>query len=80
MSEMNNVNETPEIAQEEENTVTAEATMPNVVNHVMYPESVITEILTIMGGMTVTGADNIMKFADVYRTISAGQVVPVTMG
>lgn len=46
----------------------------------MYPESVITEILTIMGGMTVTGADNIMKFADVYRTISAGQVVPVTMG
>lgn len=82
MSEMNNLNENPVVEQETKSPETSENVdaAPLVVNHVMYPESVITETLTIMSGMTVTGADNIIKFADVYRTLAAGQVVPVTMG
>ena len=78
MSEMNEKNP---VVNTEEAPINAEDKKPTVViNHVMYPENTIGEILNSMSTMTVTGAENILKFADVYRTLSqGGQLVPVSV-
>ena len=51
-----------------------------VVNHVMYPENAISGVLSALNSINITGAENAMKLADAYRTLSTmGQVVPVTI-
>ena len=49
-----------------------------VVNHVMYQQETIDFILSTLNSMSLTGAENMIRFAEVYKMLSTtGQIVPV---
>ena len=48
--------------------------------YIMYPESVIANIVTQLNAVNVTGLDNILKISNVYQALStAGQKIPVNV-
>lgn len=48
--------------------------------YVMYPESVIVNIVAQLNAVNVTGLDNIIKINNVYQALStAGQKIPVNV-